>query len=285
MLRSNAMAASKFIMAGICCASLLLPLPSSGQMTDQSLANASISFIRTYMKEWSSPNPVALAYMNAVFPDQTTYFGKTLSHAELMQAKRRFAERWPIRRFVVRPDDLSVVCDPHHLCTVWGLVNWRCESPERHADAMGTSVFEFQLQDGRIVTSEDGFVITRGQILPRVPATSPVQPVIYSNADIPRLRQAFYKDSTDPNWISAWLSAARPFNGTARSLGTEGMHELPEAGDPAVPYAIFQSKEGPIGCVMTDSRPMRPPGTEVHLHGTVSIFVGRTMYLSHCSFD
>jgi hypothetical protein len=236
------------------------------------------------MQRWSSPNPEALAYMDRVFPDEAVYFNRTLGHAALMRAKRRFAQRWPLRRFVVRNDDLSVSCDKQHLCTVWGLVDWHCRSPERHADVVGTSVFAFQVQDGQAVVDEDGFVIARGQILPRDAAAEPVAPKTYSNVDIPELRQAFYNDAADPNWISRWLAAQRPFSGTARSLGQASAHDLTDSDGSDLPYAVFQSDQGSIACMMKDKRRMPPPGEAVHVQGTVAIFIDQTMYLSHCSF-
>jgi hypothetical protein len=159
-----------------CIAGLTAPNVALCQTTDRTFDDASVTFMQTYMKQWSSPNPEALAYMDRVFSNEAMYFNQTLHHAALMHAKRRFAERWPLRRFVVREDDLSVSCDQQHLCTVWGLVDWHCRSPERHADATGTSVFAFQVQDGRVVLDEDGFVITRGQILARGVAATPARP-------------------------------------------------------------------------------------------------------------
>src|ERR1700712_1472554 len=130
---------------------LALARPAPCQTTDRTFGEASIAFVHTYMKLWSSPNPEAMAYMDKVFPDEIIYFTQPLNHPALMQRKRRFADKWPLRSFVVRDDGISVSCDQQHLCTVWGLVDWHCRSPERHADATGTSVFALQIQDGQIV--------------------------------------------------------------------------------------------------------------------------------------
>jgi hypothetical protein len=224
-----------------CIAGTALAHPALCQTADLTFEDASVAFIHTYMQRWSSPNPEALAYMDEVFPDEAVYFNQTLGHAALLHAKRRFAERWPLRRFVVRKDNLSVSCDQQHLCTVWGLVDWHCRSPERHAEATGTSVFAFQVQDGQVVLDEDGFVIARGQILPRNAAAVPVAPNVYSNPDIPKLRQAFYDDSVDYNWISKWLSAQQPFRGIARSLGPASARDLTDNDGLDIPYAVFQS--------------------------------------------
>src|SRR6476620_2575056 len=135
--------------------------------TDRTFEEASIAFIHTYMQRWSSPNPEAMAYMDKVFSDGVSYFNETLNRTDLMQRKRRFAERWPLRSFAVRSDNISVSCDQRHLCMVWGLVDWLCRSPDRRATASGTSVFAFQIQDGQTVLDEDVFVISRGQIVSR----------------------------------------------------------------------------------------------------------------------
>ena len=267
-----------------CITGVALAPPALCQTADLTFENASIAFIHTYMQRWSLSNPEALAYMDEVFPDEAVYFNQTLSHAALMHAKRRFAERWPLRRFVVRKDNLSVSCDQQHLCTVWGLVDWQCRSPERHAEATGTSVFTFKVQDGQVMLDEDGFVIARDQILPRNAATMPVAPEVYSNPDIPKLRQAFYSDSADHNWISKWLSARQPFSGIARSLGSASARDLTDSDGLDMPYAVFQSDQGPIACMMADKQPMPPPGETVHVRGTVAIFIDQTLYLSHCSF-
>lgn len=271
------------LLAG-CIAGFAVPGTVFCQTAGRSLEDSSIAFIQNYMERWSSPNPEALAYMDNVFSDQTVYFNQTLTHAALMRAKRRFAERWPQRHFVVRKDNVSVSCDQTHLCTVWGLVDWHCSSPERHAKATGTSVFVFQVQNGQLVRDEDGFVIARGQILASGAAAAPVQHDVYSNPDIPKLRQSFYSESTDRDWIADWLSAQRSFSGTARSSGQASARELVGSDGFNLPYAVFQSEHGPIACMMTDKRPMPPQGDTVHVQGAVSIFIDQTMYLSHCSF-
>jgi hypothetical protein len=272
---------STFVIACVACLALARPAPC--QTTDSTSQNAT-AFIRTYMAKWSSPNPEALAYMDQVFSNETMYFDQKLNHSAVMQAKRRFAERWPLRRFVVRDDGLSVSCDERRLCTVWGLIDWHCRSPERNADATGTSVFSFQVQDARVVVDEDGFVIARGQILPRVASAGVISPKTYSNADIPKLRQAFFDDSIHRDWIARWLAAKRPFFGVGRSLGHASARDLTDTNGGDMPYAVFQSKEGPIACMMTAKRRMPPRGKAVHIRGTVAIFIDKTLYLSHCSF-
>jgi hypothetical protein len=267
-----------------CVAGLALANGAPCQQPGSDPASASVAFVRTYIARWSSSNAEALAYMDTVFGPMATYFDQSITHGALMRAKRRFTERWPVRQFAMRDDGLSVTCQEGNRCTVWGLVDWHCSSPERHADATGTSAFVFQLQDAKFVVDEDGFVVARGRILPPFVTTVPAAPASYSNADIPVLREAFFSDADDRNWITKWLAAQRRFSGTARSLGQASSRDMTAADGSELPYAVFESDQGPIACMMTDRRHMPPPGEAVHVQGTVAIFIDKTMYLSRCTF-
>jgi hypothetical protein len=294
----------------------ILTLVNAAQAEDQTFQRASIDFVRIYFQQWSSANGVALAYMSDVFPDQVSYFDKTLDHASLMKAKRHFAERWPERHFVERADSLNVTCDKQHLCTVWGLVDWECRSEQRGETTHGTSGFSFQLQDGSAVIAEDGFVVARGQDMARhlpsateasVRTKSSVPPALasnspsastqgvsrtsrdsqngsYSNADIPDLRAAYFAQSSDDDWIKDWLTVQRKFTGTARSLGSAGVQTLSDASGDDMHVMRFETDHGPIACMMTDSMPSFAKDSEIRIQGTVSIFIDQTMYLAHCSF-
>ena len=148
---------TKFMRPVLQMAGIFLTLINMAHADDQTFQQASVGFIRTYFQRWSSSNAEALNYLNDVFPDQVTYFNKTLDHTALMAAKRRFVERWPERQFHERADSLNVTCDEQHFCTVWGLVDWECRSQARHEAVTGTSAFSFRLQDGMAMVAEDGF--------------------------------------------------------------------------------------------------------------------------------
>lgn len=310
-------------LAASCC---IVALAAPAHAEEQTFQQASIDFIKRYFQAWSSPNAVALAYMNQVFPDDVTYFDKDLDHAVLMDTKRRFAERWPERTFQERPDSLRATCDAQHLCTVWGLVDWKCRSEERHAVASGTSEFSFRLQDGMTAVSEDGFVVSRGQAFeghrpvvtaaasrdppgqaadsapaqpgPAQPAPGQPGPEVnpaaapdlsnhsgpFTNGDIPALRAAYFAESSDRDWVNDWLTAEKRFSGTARSIGAEGMQTLSGVEGQDLHIMQFAAEQGPIACIVPDKTAAIAKGADVRIHGIVSIFIDKTMYLAHCSF-
>jgi len=251
-----------------------------------------------------------------MLPDHVRYFGRDLDHNVLMDAKRRFAERWPERRFTERPDSLHAACDERGVCTVWGLVDWHCSSEQRNATASGTSEFSFQVQDGKAMVAEDGFVVSRGQALamgkpgpvletpretrppavrpepkPAPPAEQASEPAPavdqagnYSNDDIPGLRALYLAHSSDSRWIKDWLLSEKTFLGTGRAQGAAATYDLPDAGGRNLQVDQFDSSQGPIACVMADGVPTIAQGADVRIRGIVTFFIDRTMYLTGCSF-
>jgi hypothetical protein len=292
----------------------IVPVMAAVQGSDRTFQQASVDFIQTYFEKWSASNAAALSFVDEVFPDRIVYFDKTLTHAVLMDAKRRFVERWPERHFTARPETLHVTCNAQHLCTVWGLVDWTCRSPQRHDYATGTSEFSLQLQDGQVVVSENGFVVSRGhemtRDLPQVaaapgngqpqaeahaakppppapgsaPAKSDSHPADYTNADIPALRDAYFAQAADSDWIIDWLKAQKHFTGTARSLGPSGERTVPDDNGDKLRFMLFEADQGPIACMVPDKAPVFPEGETVNIRGIISIFIDKTMYLVRCTF-
>jgi len=297
----------------------IIPAMAADQGNDRTFQHASIDFIQTYFKEWSASNAVALSFVDEVFPDQIVYFGKTLTHAGLMDAKRHFVERWPERQFVARPETLNVTCDTEHLCTVWGLVDWTCRSPQRHDHATGTSEFSLQLQDGQVVVSENGFVVSRGHEMPRdlpqvaagpgnaqppakaraatphppAPESAPARadthradshPGDYTDADIPALRSTYFAQMSDRNWVNDWLTAQKRFTGSARSLGPSGERIVPDDNGGELRFMLFEADQGPIACLVPDKMPVFPEGATVNIQGIILLFIDKTMYLTRCNF-
>jgi hypothetical protein len=86
-----------------------------------------------------------------------------------MDTETAFAERWPIRRYVLEPSSLAITCnDQAFTCHVSGIVDWNDSSLERDARSIGTANFNFDLlivpQGGGYkfeMISESGLVISR----------------------------------------------------------------------------------------------------------------------------
>jgi hypothetical protein len=127
------------------------------------IEETAFDFLSAINSDWSLPNEQALALMPYYYAPSVTFYGEALSLSEVMAEKWKFAERWPIRSYVVDPSSVSVFCSQIS-CTVDAAILWSASSPERGADASGVSTWSvvLTLVDGRLqITGETGKTLKR----------------------------------------------------------------------------------------------------------------------------
>ena len=114
--------------------------------------------VLTYHAYWSQggPNVEGLA---AYYADTVSFYGSMLLRDKVMDEKRKFSIRWPIRHYSIDPNSLFVQCDGS-ACSVTGVVAWDCANLERGAHSIGTANFALRIVDG-VIVSENGSVLTR----------------------------------------------------------------------------------------------------------------------------
>jgi hypothetical protein len=103
-----------------------------------------VRFISARISSWSSANAADLASFVSAYADQVLYYGSLKSREVVLQDKRRFLERWPERRYEVRPASITVQCKVD-VCRVSGLLDWRARSVARAASASGMAWFEYEV--------------------------------------------------------------------------------------------------------------------------------------------
>jgi curved DNA-binding protein CbpA len=119
------------------------------------------SFISARISSWSSANVSDLPSYVSVYADQVSYYGSVKSREAVLQDKRRFLERWPERRYELRPNSITAQCKAD-VCRVRGLLDWRARSSARAASASGMAQFEYEvvLSDGAFrIFSESSSVL------------------------------------------------------------------------------------------------------------------------------
>jgi curved DNA-binding protein CbpA len=125
------------------------------------LAVRAASFISARISSWSSANVSDLPSYVGAYADQVSYYGSVKSREAVLQDKRRFLERWPERRYELRPHSITAQCKAD-VCTVSGLLDWRARSIVRAASASGMAQFEYEvvLSDGAFrILSESSSVL------------------------------------------------------------------------------------------------------------------------------
>jgi len=118
-----------------------------------------IEFLIRYCEAWSGRNQSALDFMTDVYADTVNFYGKAISKRAVMTDKRKFANRWPTRRYTVRGGSEKVSCNGSE-CYIEAIIDWYAHSEQRGKTATGVADFEltWDLQR-RVITSETGKVL------------------------------------------------------------------------------------------------------------------------------
>jgi hypothetical protein len=128
-------------------------------------------FVDDYFETWShSDNAVALGALARFYSSSTKYGGKITSPESIVADKRKFIDRWPIRRFAIRPDETTIWCTARDVdpCFVKANVQWTIWPLDAGVGFSGISRYEFEILptdrgERRLpkITGEDGYVLKR----------------------------------------------------------------------------------------------------------------------------
>jgi S1-C subfamily serine protease len=138
--------------------------PTAPSPGTQSAETRAASFVEMYHEAWSSDNLTALGFMRSAYGESVDFYGKTISKSALIDEKRRFAERWPIRSYAVRPETVLINCGAT-VCDIQGIVDWSVASPARGKTAEGAASFSMKwdsvletisFENGQVVKASRG---------------------------------------------------------------------------------------------------------------------------------
>jgi hypothetical protein len=128
-------------------------VPPAGSLAEQGATR----LVQAYFATWSKSGTDVEA-LSHYYNDMVSFFGGSVSRDRVMDEKRKFAIRWPIRHYTVNPGSLFVQCDTGG-CSVTGVVNWDCTSLERGAHSVGSANYALRIVGG-VIVSESGSVLT-----------------------------------------------------------------------------------------------------------------------------
>ena len=64
----------------------------------------------SYLEHWSNANTVTWEDVASFYEPMVSFYGKSASIGDLVQEKRRFVERWPVRDYAAIPGRMIVGC-------------------------------------------------------------------------------------------------------------------------------------------------------------------------------
>jgi hypothetical protein len=120
-------------------------------------------FAYAYHDAWSSTNDSALQFMASIYTESIEFYGNLVSASSVMDEKRRFAQRWPIRDYSIRDGTLSIECTGV-LCDVDATVDWFAHSPARTASSNGVATFRFRLNVHNLSIVRESGAVLKDQI-------------------------------------------------------------------------------------------------------------------------
>ena len=155
--------------------------PASSKKSGQTPSPKTIrakAFARALVAASESNNPEDLL---KYYGPKLLYSGKVLERSEVAAEYDVYIKRWPLRRFAVPDEGMSVTCDDvSRRCAVSLNLRWLAESPERHQRSEGTARRLFILQengDTFVVLALEESVLSRNvtALGPRLPQHSAVR--------------------------------------------------------------------------------------------------------------
>jgi len=120
------------------------------------------SLVLSYYTDWSRAG-TDIERLAQYYGDTTSFYGSLEDREKIMNEKRKFSARWPIRHYTIQPNTLFAQCAD--TCSVTGVVQWDVSSIERNAHSVGTANFVLKIAPngspaGGIILSENGAVLS-----------------------------------------------------------------------------------------------------------------------------
>lgn len=144
---------------------LVTPAEPGAPVRSATLDDQAKAFASDYFAHWSEGNGDSLRFFATVYASKVIFYGQEIDRTLLLQQKRNYADRWPVRVYSAIPDTMRSFCNAStKTCVVTGTVAWDCRSPARKARSTGTANFSMTIAftngTGQL-TAESGSVISR----------------------------------------------------------------------------------------------------------------------------
>lgn len=127
------------------------------------LEEEAFSILASINRDWSLPNEQALPRISGYYAAYVDFYGKTMTYAQVIEEKKTFAFRWPVRTYQVEPGTVRVDCTQQG-CVIDSVISWAAASPDRGANASGRSTWVLILTHTNVglrITSENGKTFSR----------------------------------------------------------------------------------------------------------------------------
>ena len=131
-----------------------------------SVETAALGFVKIAMDLASGTGSNKLSSVVNLYAEYVDYYGNSWSQNQILEDKKSFFKRWPVRNYKMDLTRSKAVCTQNNYCLVTGLIVWSATSPERNKNASGEARFEYSLtylNDEFRITKESSRVVKRNK--------------------------------------------------------------------------------------------------------------------------
>lgn len=107
-------------------------------------SNHALQMIRDILQLSNTNGDAALAWVESNYAAELNYFGNRAALGAIIQDKRRYFDRWPVRSLRVNDDEIYAQCDLSS-CLVNGVMEWNVQSVARNQQASGFAEFTYKI--------------------------------------------------------------------------------------------------------------------------------------------
>jgi hypothetical protein len=97
-----------------------------------------------------------------MYAPTVNFYDKTTPRQNVMDDKRKFADRWPMRAYAARPETTDVNCHGT-VCDIAVTIDWYARNPQRGATSVGVATFNLTVVSGEQIVSESGKVLSNNR--------------------------------------------------------------------------------------------------------------------------
>lgn len=121
-------------------------LPEKQALPDNASDDPLHRFVDDYYRMMSKPGDDAIDYLRTIAVEPLNFYGRSITKQKLLGDEQSYLQRWPQRRFIVRPASIRTTCDASGAsCVVGGMLDYDVRNPAADQAHWGTERFQMQL--------------------------------------------------------------------------------------------------------------------------------------------
>ena len=116
--------------------------------------------LNRYFAIWADNGQITPATVASLYAGRVSYYGHSMTAAEVYRDKLNFIRRWPARRYAVVPGSVAKGCEPSgRTCRIEAVLSWAKQDPRTGAGSKGANTIRLTLvrEDGALkIARESG---------------------------------------------------------------------------------------------------------------------------------